>query len=77
MDSVTPVDRIVLSSEYDITGRWTVAAYTALCERSDPLTYSEASRLGLETSVRVAQMRDRLAEQEGIVLLDQWLNYFS
>ena len=26
---------------------------------------------------RVAQMRDRLAEQEGIVLLDQWLNYFS
>ena len=57
---ITPIDRIVLSREYDITGRWTLAAYTALCDRSEPLALSEANRLGLETSIRIAQMREQI-----------------
>lgn len=58
--NVSPVDRIVLSRDFDISGRWTLAAYTTLCERPDPLTFSEASKLGLEDSIRVAQLREQL-----------------
>ncbi|KAI0785800.1 hypothetical protein C8Q75DRAFT_696685, partial [Abortiporus biennis] len=57
---ISPVDRILLSREYDIGGRWVLSAYTALCERAEPLTLAEASKLGLETSVRVAQMREQM-----------------
>lgn len=62
---ISPVDRIVLARDFDITDRWTLQAYTALCDRSDPLSYHEASRLGLETSVRIAQMREQLRSGTG------------
>ncbi|KAH8103514.1 hypothetical protein BXZ70DRAFT_735785 [Cristinia sonorae] len=58
--NITPVDRIVLSREYDISGRWTLAGYTALCDRHEPLSYAEATRLGLETSIRISQLREQL-----------------
>jgi len=58
--SLNPIDKIALSREFDIQGRWTVDAYTALCERPDALTVPEASRLGLETATRIAQMRELL-----------------
>ena len=57
---ISPVDRIVLSRDFDISGRWTLGAYTTLCERSEPLTFAEASKLGLEISVRIAQLREQL-----------------
>ena len=61
---VSPVDAIVLSRKYDIAGRWTLAAYAALCQRVDALTLEEAGRLGLETTVRIAQLRERV--QRGV-----------
>lgn len=57
---MTPVDKIVLAREYDITGRWVLSAYTALCERPEPLALAEASQLGLETAMRIAQLREHL-----------------
>ena len=63
--NITPVDRIVISRDYDISGRWTLAAYTALCDRPEALTLEEASRLGLETSVRIAQMREQMRSTTG------------
>ncbi|EPT02470.1 hypothetical protein FOMPIDRAFT_1118284 [Fomitopsis schrenkii] len=57
---VRPVDAIVLSRKYDIGGRWTLAAYAALCQRADALTLDEAGHLGLETTVRIAQLRERV-----------------
>lgn len=57
---VSPVDAIVLSRKYDIAGRWTLAAYAALCQRADALTLQEAGRLGLETTVRIAQLREKI-----------------
>ncbi|KAH9856712.1 hypothetical protein C2E23DRAFT_689331, partial [Lenzites betulinus] len=55
-----PVDRILLAQEFDIGGRWALAAYTALCERPTPLSLAEATRLGLETATTIAQLREQI-----------------
>ncbi|KAI0366761.1 hypothetical protein BV20DRAFT_971499 [Pilatotrama ljubarskyi] len=55
-----PVDRVLLAQEFDIGGRWALSAYTALCERPEPLSLAEAGRLGLETTTRIAQLREQL-----------------
>ena len=73
--SLSPVDRILLASAYDIPdalvphcgggragpeGGWLLGAYTALCTRAEPLTVAEAARLGVDTVARVAQLREAL-----------------
>ncbi|CCM02991.1 uncharacterized protein FIBRA_05106 [Fibroporia radiculosa] len=58
--SMDPVDKIILSRKYRIHGEWTIGAYTTLCERREPLTIPEASRLGLETAIRIAQIREQI-----------------
>ncbi|KAI0644967.1 hypothetical protein C8Q79DRAFT_912026 [Trametes meyenii] len=58
--SMSPVERILLAQEFDIDGRWALSAYTALCERPEPLTLAEGARLGLETALRIAQLREQL-----------------
>lgn len=57
---VSPVDTVILSRRFDISGRWTLAAYAALCQRPDALSLEEASCLGLETMVRIAQLREQI-----------------
>ncbi|KAH9888394.1 hypothetical protein C8Q73DRAFT_655580 [Cubamyces lactineus] len=57
---MTPVERILFAQEFDIPGRWALSAYVALCERPEPLSLGEAALLGLETSVRIAQLREQL-----------------
>ncbi|KAI0629687.1 hypothetical protein C8Q77DRAFT_1025903, partial [Trametes polyzona] len=57
---MAPVDRVLLAREFDIGGRWALAAYTALCERPAPLSVAEASRLGVETAAVVAQIREQI-----------------
>ncbi len=56
-----PVDRIVISRKYDVKPEWLLPAYTALCERREPLSYPEAGRIGdLDTIVRLAQARETI-----------------
>lgn len=57
---MSPVDKIILAQEFDIGGRWLLGAYTALCERAEPLSVSEGARLGLDIAMRVAQLREQL-----------------
>ncbi|KAI0071179.1 hypothetical protein K474DRAFT_1776334 [Panus rudis PR-1116 ss-1] len=57
---ISPVDRIAISTKYDIADRWTMKAYIALCERPEPLSLAEADQLGLNTVVRIAQIREQL-----------------
>ena len=57
---MSPIQRILLAQEFDIPGRWALSAYVALCERPEPLSLGEAALLGLETSVRIAQLREQL-----------------
>ena len=57
---MNPVEKVVLSRKYSICSRWTLDAYTELCERPEPLGIDEARQLGLETVTRVAQLREKL-----------------
>jgi hypothetical protein len=57
---LTPVEKVVLSRQYDISSNWTLKAYTDLCERAKPINIHEARALGLETMVRISQLREKL-----------------
>ncbi|KZT03910.1 uncharacterized protein LAESUDRAFT_683082 [Laetiporus sulphureus 93-53] len=57
---MSAVDKIILSRRFDIRDQWAIAAYVALCERPTPLTLEEANRLGIDSAVRIAQLREQL-----------------
>ncbi|EGN92768.1 hypothetical protein SERLA73DRAFT_190621 [Serpula lacrymans var. lacrymans S7.3] len=57
---MSPVDRIVLSRKFDIRSNWALSAYTELCERAEPLSMDEGHALGLDTTIRVSQLREKL-----------------
>ena len=62
---LTPVEKIALSREFDISSLWSLNAYTELCERPEALTVQEALALGLQTTVRISQLRERLRKSLG------------
>ncbi|KDQ59052.1 hypothetical protein JAAARDRAFT_108596, partial [Jaapia argillacea MUCL 33604] len=55
----SPIDKIVLGREYDISD-WLRDAYIAVCERREPITLEEARRLGLEEVVKISKARHEL-----------------
>ena len=65
---LSPVEKIVLSRTYDVTSRWSLQAYCDLCMRQTPLTINEAHALGLDTAIRVSQLRERLRSGGGGVV---------
>ncbi|KAI9060514.1 hypothetical protein FKP32DRAFT_1595264 [Trametes sanguinea] len=67
----TPIDRIVLSRQYDIK-QWLEKAYYDLCTREEPLTLDEGERLGMADVIAIAGLRQRIrgsiaTPPEGIV----------
>ncbi|KAL4075294.1 hypothetical protein V8B97DRAFT_2022287 [Scleroderma yunnanense] len=56
---IGPVDRIVLARQYDIR-HWLVPALNELAKRQQPLGLDEGARLGLETALKLASVRERL-----------------
>lgn len=63
--SIDAVDKIVLSRRFDIDSPWVLAAYTEVCQRPNTLTLSEACSLGLETTMRIYQLREKMWERSG------------
>jgi hypothetical protein len=63
--NISPVDKVVLSRQFNINSPWTLAAYTDLCQRPETLTFLEARVLGLETAMRIYQLRERLRGGNG------------
>ena len=57
---ILPADCIALCHKYDIADSWTAQAHVALCERADPLTITEANKIGMNAVVHIAQIRERL-----------------
>ena len=55
----TPHDRLVLARTYLIDD-WVVPALSALCERTTPLTLSEARQLNIEDVVLVSTVREHI-----------------
>jgi len=58
--TISPVDKIVLSRQFNINTPWTHTAYTEICQRPETLTVIEARALGLETAMRIYQLREIL-----------------
>ncbi|RXW19668.1 hypothetical protein EST38_g6174 [Candolleomyces aberdarensis] len=52
-----PVDKILLARQFDVSD-WLKPAYVNLCQRSKPLSTTEAGRLGAETAALIAQARE-------------------
>ena len=53
----TPHDRLLLARMYSVD-RWVVPALSALCERTTPLTLSEAQQMNIEDVVLVSTVRE-------------------
>ena len=62
---VDEVGKLEIALKYKIE-RWYMDAYTALAKRKEPLSVEEGQRLGLELSLKLAQVREkRLARSAG------------
>jgi len=57
---IEPIDKIVFKHKYGIQRQWAYRAYIELCSRRLPLTPAEAKQLGIETSMLIAEARERL-----------------
>jgi len=55
------VDKVALGKEYGVK-EWLVPAYTELCMRFEPLTLDESKKLGLDTVVKIAEMKHEIME---------------
>jgi len=56
---IGPVERIVLARQYDIR-HWMAPALNELAKRPQPLGLEEGIRLGLETALKLASVRERM-----------------
>jgi len=55
----TPHDRLLLARTHSVDG-WVVPALSALCERTTPLTLSEARQMNVEDIVLVSTVREHI-----------------
>ena len=53
----TPHDRLLLARTYSV-GDWVIPALSALCERTTPLSLSEARQMSIEDVVLVSTVRE-------------------
>lgn len=56
---IGPIERIVLARQYDIR-HWLVPALNELAKRIQPLSPEEGTKLGLETALKLASVRERV-----------------
>ncbi|KAM6503839.1 hypothetical protein JOM56_000782 [Amanita muscaria] len=56
-DAIDAIERILLAKRLK-ANRWLAPAYAALCSRTDPITASEAERLGMYTFVALVAARE-------------------
>jgi hypothetical protein len=54
---IDPVDQVVLAVRHNVP-KWLPQAYTAICQRADPIEIEDARKLGLETTVLLAKSRE-------------------
>ncbi|PBK86875.1 hypothetical protein ARMGADRAFT_1085994 [Armillaria gallica] len=58
--TINLVERIILYQECKVDQSLLVPLFAKLCSRDDPLSTEESVRLGVETTVRIFQARERL-----------------
>ncbi|KAF7309862.1 hypothetical protein MIND_00358300 [Mycena indigotica] len=55
--NLSPVERIVLARQYDVS-KWLRSAYTELCTREEGITLADAETIGYRTTVQMYQVRE-------------------
>lgn len=67
MDPATlhPVETILLAEQFSVP-EWLIPSYAVLCKRPQPLDMVEAQKLGLVTTVLIAQAREKVREMGSI-----------
>ena len=60
------MDRIVLGRKYDLED-WLLDAFFSICERLEPLSLAEASRLSLEDVVKVSGAREAIRQPANLI----------
>lgn len=56
--SMGDVDRVVVYQDNKVDLNLLIPCYAALCERDEPLTAQEGRRMGIETSLTIAHLRE-------------------
>ncbi|OBZ76036.1 hypothetical protein A0H81_03086 [Grifola frondosa] len=59
---INPVEKIVIATKFDVS-KWLAPSYEAVCQRDHPLNIAEAQKLGLATTVLLAQARERIRQE--------------
>jgi len=57
-EEIDPIERVLLANRHDVD-QWLAPAYAALCRRPEPLRKHEAEKLGLATTVKLAEAREK------------------
>ncbi|KAJ7066267.1 hypothetical protein C8F01DRAFT_1365852 [Mycena amicta] len=55
--SLTPVERILLSRQYDVA-KWLRSGYTELAQREEGISLEDAEKIGFKTTVQLYQIRE-------------------
>lgn len=57
------IEKIVLATRYDIK-EWLLPSLLAIAQRPDPISVEEGKRLGIETALKLASVREKLRLQK-------------
>jgi hypothetical protein len=58
---IDPTKQVVLARKCDVP-EWLSGAYTALCQRKEPISPEEGRELGIETMAQLSEIRERLRD---------------
>ena len=65
---IDPTKQVVLARKCDVP-EWLSGAYTALCQRKEPISAKEGMELGIETMAQLSTIRERLRDT---FIQDRW-----
>ncbi|KAF5354944.1 hypothetical protein D9756_005645 [Leucocoprinus leucothites] len=52
------IDRVIVYQDYEVDHDLLTPYYAALCERDEPITPAEGRRMGIDTALTIAQLRE-------------------
>lgn len=63
-DQIDPTHKVVLAMQYDIK-EWMLPALLKLARRPDPISIEEGRRMGFETALKLASVREKFSQESG------------
>lgn len=60
---IDPIEKVYIYHRFNISRGYLVVSYASIVTRQGPLTLTEGRKLGLDTSLKIAEARERLRSQ--------------